>query len=291
MTVFLGQYGNIRLKRGSKTPYAYLEERLDPADVNTSLNRLGFDTSVDNLLIGDRVTLTTTDARGLICFDPSVWSSETVESSLSAFVHVNAVGGLRFFGTFQDAVNNNRSAEYQLAAFNGESLDIKVGVTDNNDNVLGNVTGYTINTDRESIDATTLSDKFRRQYSAGLISGNGSIDCLFDYKTTGIEETPLLMLQLLQRIDIGSEFDLALYLTDKELTPTESNVFYEMEAMVTRTGVTVSTDNTINCTIDFVTTGEIRFLVGEPAGYVLKEDDDRLELEQSLDFLLKETED
>jgi hypothetical protein len=50
----------------------------------------------------------------------------------------------------------------------------------------------TLNTDRETIDATSLSDKFRKQYSAGIISGSGSIDCLFDYTSTGIKETPLL---------------------------------------------------------------------------------------------------
>jgi hypothetical protein len=98
------------------------------------------------------------------------------------------------------------------------------------------------------------------------------------------------MLQLIHRVDIGSEFDLALYLTDKELNPSLNNVYYEMQAMVTQTGVTVNSD-AITCTIDFVTTGEIRLLIGEPAGYVLKEDDDRIEIEQSLDFLLKETED
>lgn len=291
MTVFLGQYGNIRLKRGSVTPYASLSDQIEPADVNTVLNRLSFDGAADNLLTGDRITLTTEDTRGLVCFAPEAWSSEAVEQSLSAYVHVNAVGGLRFFGTFQNAINNERSAEYTLTDFDGAPLAVDVSVADARANILGNVTGYTLNTDRETIDATTLSDKFRKQYSAGLISGNGSIDCFFDYTTTGIKETPLLMLQLLQRVDVGSEFDLALYLTDKQLNPDTDSVFYEMQATVTRTGVTVNTDNAITCTIDFVTTGEIRLLIGEPAGYVLKEDDDRIELEQSLDFLLTETED
>jgi hypothetical protein len=157
--------------------------------------------------------------------------------------------------------------------------------------VLGNVTSYTLNTSRETINTTGLSDKFQKQYSAGIISGSGSIDCLFDYTSTGIKETPLLMLQLIHRVDIGSEFDLALYLVDKELNQSLTNVFYEMQAMVTQTGVTVNADSAITCTIDFVTTGEIRLLVGEPIGYVLKEDDGRIEIEQSLDFLLKETED
>ena len=291
MAVFLGNHGNVRLRRGIDAPYGILEDRIKPDDVNTSLNRLSFDSAVDNLLTGDRIDISTADARGLVCFDASAWSSATVEPTISAYVHVNAVGGLRFFYQFENAVNNNRAAEISLAAFAGAALEIYVRVRDVAFNVLGNVTSYTLNTSRETIDTTSLSDKFQKQYSAGNISGSGSIDCLFDYTSTGIKETPLLMLQLIHRVDIGSEFDLALYLVDKELNQSLTNVFYEMQAMVTQTGVTVNADGAITCTIDFVTTGEIRLLVGEPAGYVLKEDDDRIEIEQSLDFLLKETED
>ena len=291
MAVFLGNHGNVRLRRGLRTPYALLEDEIKPDDVNTTLNRLSFDGALDNLITGDRIDLSTEDVCGLVCFAASAWSSAVVEPSISAYVHVNAVGGLRFFYQFENAINNNRAAELTLAAFAGAALAITVKVRDVSENVLGNVTGYTLNTDRETIDATSLSDKFRKQYSAGIISGSGSIDCLFDYTSTGIKETPLLMLQLIHRVDIGSEFDLALYLTDKELNQSLNNVFYEMQAMVTQTGVTVDSEDVIRCTIDFVTTGEIRLLIGEPAGYVLKEDDDRIEIEQSLDFLLKETED
>jgi hypothetical protein len=291
MAVFLGNHGNIRLRRGINAPYGVLEDRIAPDDVNISLNRLSFDGAVDNLITGDRIDLRTNDVRGLVCFATSAWSSATVEPGISAFVHVNSVGGLRFFYQFEDAVNNNRSAEISLAPLTGAALEISVRVYDSSANILGNVTSYTLNTSREAIDVTGLSDKFQRQYSAGIISGSGSIDCLFDYITTGIEETPLLMLQLIHRVDIGSDFDLALYLVDRELSDSFTSVFYEMQAMVTQTGVTVDSENVIRCTIDFVTTGEIRLLVGEPSGYVLKEDDDRIEIEQSLDFLLTEAED
>jgi hypothetical protein len=291
MAVFLGRNGNVRLRRGLRTPYALLEDEIKPDDVNTTLNRLSFDGALDNLITGDRIDLSTDDARGMVCFDAAAWSSGAVEPLISAYVHVNAVGGLRFFYEFENAINNNRAAELTLTEFAGNPLVVTVKVRDVSANVLGNVTGYTLNTDRETIDATALSDKFRKQYSAGLISGSGSIDCLFDYISSGIQETPLLMLQLIHRVDIGSEFDLALYLTDKELNPSLNNVYYEMEAMVTQTGVTVDSDDIIRCTIDFVTTGEIRLLIGEPVGYVLKEDNDRIEIEQSLDFLLKEVED
>ncbi len=291
MAVFLGNQGNVRLRRGIRTPYGVLSDQIKPDDINTFLNRLSFDGALENLLTGDRIDLTTTDPRGLVCFSAANWSSGIVEDSISAYVHVNAVGGLRFFASFENAVNNNRAAEYTLTAFAAPSLPIEVKVRDVSANVLGNVTGYTLNTDREAIDATTLSDKFKRQYSAGIISGNGTIDCLFDYTSTGIKETPLLMLQLIQRVDIGSEFDLALYLTDQALNSSVDNIFYELTAMVTRTGVTVDTEDIIRCTIDFVTTGEIRLLIGQPVGYILKEDDDRIEIEQSIDFLLQEAED
>lgn len=291
MAVFLGRHGNIRLRRGLGVSYGIVEDEIQPNDINTVLNRLSFDGAVDNLLTGDRVSIRTSDARGLVCFDASSWSSAIVENTIAAYINVNAVGGLRFFYQFENAINNNRAAELTLAAFTGNPLAISLHVRDVADNVLGNVTGYTLNTDREAIDATSLSDKFRRQYSAGIISGSGSIDCLFDYTSTGVKETPLLMLQLIHRVDIGSEFDLALYLTDKALNPSLNNVFYEMQAMVTQTGVTVDPEDVIRCTIDFVTTGEIRLLIGEPAGYVLQENDDGIEFEQSLGLLLKETED
>jgi hypothetical protein len=40
--------------------------------------------------------------------------------------------------------------------------------------------------------------------------------------------------------------------------------------------------------MDFVTTGEFHLRIGEPAGYILKEDYDRITKEQDLDFLLME---
>jgi hypothetical protein len=128
-------------------------------------------------------------------------------------------------------------------------------------------------------------------YSAGLISGSGSIDCLFNNTTSGVKETPLLMLQLINRVDIGSEFDLLLSITDSDNDPA-ADIFYEFSAMVTRSGLEVTATDIISCSIDFVTTGEIKLLIGQPSGYVLKEDDDRLALNQNnLEFLLTEVED
>jgi hypothetical protein len=288
MTFFLGNLGNVRLKRSSLSS---LYSAIASADVNTALNRIGFNGSLENILTGDRVSIATADARGLVCFPAGAWPSATIEQSIDAYVNVNQVGGLRFFSTFADAVNNVRANEIAVASFNGEALPIIVNIRDVAFNLLGNVNSYTFNTDRDQIDTTTLSDKFKKQYTAGLLSGSGSIECSFDYTTTGIKETPLFMLQLLQRLDLGSEFDCALYIVDKENDATTTSVYYEFGAMITRAGIALQPGDITNCTIDFVTTGEIALKVGQASGYVLKEDDFKVELEQSLEFLLTETED
>lgn len=291
MTVFLGVHGTVKLRRNTGAVPVQVADSIDPADVTTTLNRIGLDTSLDNILTGDRLDISTADARGLECFAPGSWLSGAVEKEISAYVNINNAGGLRFFPTFSDAVNNNRSAELTVYAFTGAPIAITYTIRDVSYNTLGNVTSYQLNTDREALDVTSLSDKFRNQYAAGLISGSGTIDCFFDYTSDGSKESPLLMLQLIQRLDIGSEFDCAFYLTDSEITPETQTIFYQTTAMVTRAGVTVNTTDTIQCAIDFVTTGEIRLLVGRPADYILKEDNDRIQLEQSLDFLLQEATD
>jgi len=291
VTFFLGNRGSVRLKRATSILISSLSDTIDAADVNTSLNRLSFDTATENLLTGDKIDITTSDSRGLVCFTAAAWSSGVVEKSISAYVNVNAAGGLRFFATFEDAINNSRSAEIELYAFSGAPIMIDYRVRDVSYNILGNVTSYTLSTDRETIDTTVLTDNFRNMYSAGLLSGSGTISCLFDYTISGVTETPLLMLQLIQRLNLGSSFDCALYLTDRDFDPSVTNVFYQFDAMITKAGVEVTSGEVITTAIDFVTTGEIRLLIGSIDEYILKEDNDRINLEQSIDFLLKETED
>lgn len=290
MTYFLGHYGKIKLNRKSSLSF---DTSVSPADVNTTLNRLGFDDSAVNLLTGDQIRIYTTDPRNLDFLPSSTWpyGGGSTFNEVLAYINVNAIGGIRLFNTFSDAVNNNRSQELPLEAFAGADIPVNVSVVGSTDRVLGDVTGFTFNTDREALETTTMSDRFKKMYSAGLISGSGSIDCLFNTQGSGLTETSLLMLQLINRTDIGSEFSCYLQLTEDSVYPNTQDIYYEFDAMVTRTGVEVRPDQAINCAIDFVTTGEIRLLIGEPSGYILKEDTDRIRLQQGLDFLLTEVTD
>ena len=290
MTVFLGHHGRIKLRR--KSPGTFTSS-VAPADVNTILNRFGFDGSVENILTGDQLVITTEDARGLDFLPTSTWpdGGGATLNMVVLYCNINAIGGIRLFNTFSDAINNTRANEYPLEAFAGAPLSISVQIYGSVERVLGDVTGFTINTDREAIEATTMADRFKRMYTAGLISGSGSIDCLFNTENSGQTENSLLMLQLINRTDIGSEFQCYLQLTQKDIYSETEDIYYEFEAAITRTGVEVRPDQAITCVIDFVTTGDIKLLIGEPSGYVLKEDTDRLRLQQNLDFLMTEVTD
>lgn len=287
MTYFLGHYGKVKLRRKSATTFS---SSVSPADVNTILNRFGFDGSVENLLTGDQLRIVTDDPRGLDFLPSSTWpdGAGATLNEVVAYSNINAIGGIRLFNDFSNAINNNRTVEYPLEAFTGDPINIDVSVYGSVERVLGDVTGFTFNTDREALDITTMSDRFKKMYSAGLISGSGSIDCIFNTTNSGLVENSLLMLQLINRTDIGSEFSCFLQLTEDDVYSNTSDVYYEFDAMITRTGIEVRPDQTINCAIDFVTTGEIKLLIGEPSGYILKEDTDRLRLQQNLDFLMTE---
>jgi len=288
---YLGNYGNVRLRRGTDAFLGSIEVSVGPDDVNTTLNRVGVDEATDNIIIGDRVDISTADSRGLAFIPASNWSSGAVEDTFSAYINVNQAGGLRLFSSFEDSINNNRSNEIALQAFTGDPLEITIAVRDAKFNLLGNVSRYEFNTSRDSVDLTVLSDKYKQQHSAGLISGSGRIECIFDYEAKGEVEAPMLMLQIIQRLDLGCAFDIALYLTDKEVDPDVPNIFYQTTGVTTSTGISVEAGGVVSCTVDFVTTGEIKLVIGKPSEYILKEDDDRIKVEQSLGFLLQEVTD
>ena len=288
MTFFLGTKGSVKLRRGADPVLGSLTASIGVDDIHLVLNRIGFEGAIDNVLTGDRVDLVTTDARNLAFIPSANWSTNQTEDTFSAYVNINQAGGLRLYPTFNDAVNNNRDNEIALEAFSGDPIEVRLEVRDISYNLLGNVTRYEFQNDRQQIDTTTLSDKYRQQYSAGIISGAGRIDCAFDSTASGTSENPKLLISLIQRLDLGCAFDMALYLTDKDVDPNVENLFYLLTAVITSSGVNVAAGEIIDCSIDFVTTGEVRLVTGVPSQYILKEDDDRIQVEQTLDFLLQE---
>ena len=97
------------------------------------------------------------------------------------------------------------------------------------------------------------------------------------------------MLQLINRVELGSEFSCFLQLVDNSVAiySAAQDIYYEFDAIITKSGVEVRADALISCAIDFVTTGEIKLLIGRPSGYILKEDADKT-LKEDLNALLTE---
>lgn len=287
MTFFIGTKGNVRLRRGTNTAVGSISASIDPGDVNIDVNRFAFTGATDNLLTGDRIDIATSDSRGIDFVPASHWSTNTTEDDISAFVNVDQADGVRLYPTLADAINDTRANEIALEAFTGSALSVTITARDLAFNVLGNVTRYEFQNTREQIETTVLSDKYKQQFSAGLLSGSGRIECAFDYTSSGSQETPKLLLQLIQRLDLGCAFDLALYLTDQSVDLNVENIFYMLTAVVTNAGVSVEAGEIINCSIDFVTTGKVRLVLDRPSRYLLKEDTDKIGVEHSVDFLLR----
>lgn len=285
MAYYVGNFGKVSLRRKSAKAFA---SSVLPDDVNVGLSRFGIEESVENLITGDRIRISTTDERGLDFLPVSVWADgdSTTQKDFTAFCNINALGGVRLFDSFANAVNNVRANEYPVESFSGSAIAVDITVLGSSERTLGDVSGFTFNTDREALDTTTMSDRFKKMFTAGLISGAGSLDCVFNEKSNGVDELSLLMLQLIQRTEIGSEFSCYLRLTNTAKQPDAKDVYYEFDAMITRTGVDVKSGEIISCVIDFVTTGEIRLVVGEPAGFkLLTQAGDALLLQQDLEPL------
>jgi hypothetical protein len=293
MTVFAGHNGVVQLRRSTQN--FKLSAQISADDINTPLNRFSFNGAEDEVLTGDFLSFSTIDPRGLLFLPPSFWSwTDTIVPLQKAgfYGNINPLGAIRGFRQFNDAVNNRRQNEISLVPFAGAPVSVDLSIEDTNFNTLGKVTGYTLNTEREAIETTALSDKFKQQYSAGLISGGGTIDAIFGYDTIINQETPLLMLQLIQRIETGSAFEASLFLTTENTYGSDLDVWYQFNAIVTRAGVEVRSDGLITCAIDFLTTGEVKLQVGVAPSYVLQESQFKINLnEYTVDALLKEVED
>ena len=146
--------------------------------------------------------------------------------------------------------------------------------------------GYELTTERETIDTTQLGDQFKQKYEAGLISGQGTLDCFFEYKrelcapdncSPGAEFS-MYLAQLCIRLTQGSDFFGRFFVyhpnpsESQDARGNEQAVWYETDCLVTNCTINVEATGVIESTINFVTTGRIKLLTGVPPSFLLQED-------------------
>jgi hypothetical protein len=202
------------------------------------------------------------------------------------YLFVDEVGAIRLYQRFDDAISGEPNGRVQLVD-PLHSIDIEVRVSNNNERILAQVASFELNTERDAVDITALTDEFRRNTS-GLISGSGRIECFFDYErrdcdpmtngvTAGGLEMPIYMNQLLVRTKIGSEFWAKLTLVRRGAKPYgdrddyDDEVWYEFDARITNVGMAFSSPEPIRTTIEFVTTGQIKLRTRYTSNYLLRE--------------------
>lgn len=278
MTVYLGSFGEIRLKRVFDG--GALLSQLDVGDVNVTEKRFSFDFEHGQLLTGDQIEITATDGTALD------FVNSYTQSSIKKFIHVDQLDGVRMYNTFAEAVTGGKANAVTLAA-PGNSIPIKVVVQSTTPRVLAQVTSYEINTERETVDTTTLSDEFRSRVNT-LISGSGRISAFWEYTGNQEQEVPNYLFELAHRTSIGSNFVGRFYLKRAQYCPdgadpfrSEDQIWWQVEGIITNAAVQFSPDNTVEITADFITTGDLQLKMStEFTDALLQEDAGDIRLDQ-----------
>lgn len=209
------------------------------------------------------------------------------------YVNVDDAGALRLYDKFDDALRGEIAQRINLIV-PPHNIPAKVQVLDNPERILAQIKDFEVNTERESVDTSALSDDFRKQYS-GLISGSGRITCFFEYEARSNcgfmlavadrFEVPIYMNHLLLRTRMGSEFWAKVVLVRRGYKPygtdddTDDMVWYEFEGIITNIAMTFAPGQPIESVIDYVTTGEIKLHTKRVSNYLTQEDTSLILLE------------
>ena len=287
MGVYFGQSGEIALKRD--TLQSPLQTTLDPSDVNTQTKRFNVDHSSGSLITGDEVEISTADGSTLELVDGHNYPDG------KWFVNIDPVGGIRLFESFPLAIEGV-TANAKTLVTPSSTKNVILQTRNELFRHVANVKDFEMTTSREQVDLTSVGDEFKSQYEAGLISGQGSMNCIWEHSYGSTNranqygedsEFPFYLAQLILRTQQGADFS-GIFYVYKDGTNAKNNVYYEAECCVTNVAVSVAAAEVIETRIDFVTNGVIALKTGDTPGYILQEDDDKILQENESPILLEQ---
>ena len=254
MSVYLGTFGEVELKR--QFDGGSLTSSIGTGDVNVAKKRFSFDFDHGQLLTGDQIEITSTDGSALDFID------SYTDSSVKKYIYVDELDGIRLYNSFAHAVNGGTSNATTLAA-PGNEIPIEVVVQNADYRVLGRVQSYELNTQRETVDTTTLSDEFRTRIGT-MMSGSGRMACEWEYTGDTARELPNYLLELALRTRVGSSFEGRFYLKTNGYNPgghtnaSDDQIWYEVNGVITACAVQFTPNQMVQITADFITTGSIQ---------------------------------
>lgn len=298
MAIWLGEGGGIRIDRiASERVYG----RITPSDVDPGAKRFGLDRFKQAFITGDLVTITRVDENGQAVADlldfvaPTGWPDNTQYSDGQWYVNVDPVGGMRLYRTWAEALEGgSANAIDLLTPGSSYRLAMQTAAT-NGPRCLAQTRSWELNTNREVADISSLGDGFRKT-QALMVSGSGSIDCLFDALPDACgddlnHERSVYLHQLVLRQEIGSTFTGVFLLKRGGTLPItvedkyeSRELFYLCDCVITEVASEVNTEDIIHSKIEFVTTGEIKLLFSTPLAYLLQEQLPNDKILQESDF-------
>ena len=287
MGVYFGQSGEIALKRD--TLQSPLQTTLDPSDVNTQTKRFNVDHSSGSLITGDEVEISTADGSTLELVDGHNYPDG------KWFVNIDPVGGIRLFESFPLAIEGV-TANAKTLVTPSSTKNVILQTRNELFRHVANVKDFEMTTSREQVDLTSVGDEFKSQYEAGLISGQGSMNCIWEHSYGSTNranqygedsEFPFYLAQLILRTQQGADFS-GIFFIYKDRNNAKNNVYYEAECCITNVAVSVAASEVIETRIDFVTNGVIALKTGDTPGYLLQEDDDKILQENESPILLEQ---
>tara|TARA_R100000353_G_scaffold121241_1_gene86248 strand:- start:1712 stop:2572 length:861 start_codon:yes stop_codon:yes gene_type:complete len=285
MSIYFGSTGFIELKRDSLN--ADIPSSLNSADVNTLKKRFSVENVVGSLITGDQVEIETVDGSNL-----ELVSGHNFPDLLK-YIHIDDMGGIRLYDTFASSLAGEVTDALTLVT-PSSTKDILIRTRNTRFRPLAKITEFEITTSRDTVDVSNLGEEFRRQYESGLISGQGTIQTIWQHRnfqndTTDFisPEFPVYLSQLLVRVQQGADFEGRFYIYHDPSQSTNS-VWYQSIGVITNVAINVPASGVIEARIEFVTNGEIRLHNGVPPSFLLLESSDKILQEDGDGILLED---
>ena len=286
MSIYFGSTGFIELKRDALT--ADIPSSLNSADVNTSKKRFSVDNVLGSLITGDQVEIETVDKSNL-----ELLANHNFPD-LRKFIHIDDMGGIRLYNTFASALAGEVTDALALTT-PSSTKNILIRTRNSRFRPLAKITEFEITTSRDTVDISNLGEDFRRQYENGLISGQGTIQTIWQHRNFQNDtadfnspDFPVYLSQLLVRIQQGADFEGRFYIYN-DPTQSSNSVWYQSMCVVTNVAVNVPASGLVEARIEFVTNGEIRLHNGVPPSFLLQENSDLILQEDRDGILLEDT--
>ena len=285
MSIYFGSTGFIELKRDALN--SEIGTSLDSADVNTTKKRFSVENVNGSLITGDQVEIETVDGNNL-----ELLSGHSFPD-LRKYIHIDDMGGIRLYNTFASALAGETTDALTLTT-PSSTKNILIRTRNTRFRPLAKITEFEITTTRDTVDVTNLGEEFRRQYENGLISGQGTIQTIWQHRNFQNDtadfaspEFPVYLSQLLVRMQQGADFEGRFYVYH-DPTQTINSVWYQSMCVVTNVAVNVPASGLVEARIEFITNGEIRLHNGVPPSFLLLESSDKILQEDGEGILLED---